>query len=122
MIVRTDRRSGDDHPETGARSYAIRVGELVPVHWAAWLGTSGIRHESDGSTTLHLPPRDQAGLHGALTRVRDLGLTILTVTSAPGPPPRSTTGAGSPRRGRRRPILHPVCWPTRRRARTAGGA
>jgi hypothetical protein len=48
--------------------YEIRVkGHLV------------IHNEPNGETTLTGPVRDQAELHGLLTKVRDLNLTLLGV-------------------------------------------
>ncbi len=41
-----------------------------------------ITHEVDGTTVLFGPIVDQAALHGVLTRVRDLGLTLLSVNRA----------------------------------------
>ena len=36
-------------------------------------------HEADGSTTLTGPLADQAALHGVLSRMRDLGVPIVSV-------------------------------------------
>jgi hypothetical protein len=38
-----------------------------------------LRHESDGTTTLHGPVVDQAALHGLLSRVRDSGVPLIAV-------------------------------------------
>ena len=65
-------------PEGG--NYEIRVQGRLDTRWMARFDGLGLRHESDGTTTIHGPVRDQAALHGVLTRVRDLGLPLLSVT------------------------------------------
>jgi hypothetical protein len=70
--------------------YVVRVrGELAP-HWAAWFGGMAVTVEGDGTTTLTGHLADQAALHGVLRKVRDLGLTLLTVERQDG------GGEGSP--------------------------
>lgn len=62
-----------------AASYQIRVkGHLDPT-WSEWLGGLNIVHTTDGNTTLSGLVADQAALHGLLTKIRDLGLTLLAV-------------------------------------------
>ena len=47
-----------------------------------------ITHQSDGTTLLSGPIQDQAALYGLLLKLRDLGLTLLSLeTSAPISPP-----------------------------------
>jgi len=53
---------------------------------------------TDGTTILHGPVRDQSALHGLLTRLRDIGLPLLSVARIdPDKPPhtiRSDTPTG----------------------------
>lgn len=66
-------------------AYELRVdGHLAP-HWSARLGGLQLIHDGDGTTTLTGAVADQAELHGILTRIRDLGLTLISV--APVDPP-----------------------------------
>ena len=58
--------------------YEIRVEGVLAKHWTAWL--DGLQVSSDGSQTVidgWLP--DQPALHGVLVKVRDLGLTLVSV-------------------------------------------
>jgi hypothetical protein len=66
-----------DRPE--GETYEIRLRGHLDARWAVRLGVSGLTHESDGTTTLRTIGVDQAALHGLLQRVRDLGLTLVSV-------------------------------------------
>jgi hypothetical protein len=61
-------------------SYEIRIKGHLHARWATWFDGLSLRHESDGTTTIHGPIVDQAALHGLLTRVRDTGLPLVSVT------------------------------------------
>ncbi len=41
-----------------------------------------VRHEADGTSTIEGPLPDQAALHGVLTRMRDLGVPIISFRKA----------------------------------------
>ena len=47
--------------------------------WAAWFGGLSITLEDNGTTLLTSPAIDQAALHGLLKKVRDLGLTLISI-------------------------------------------
>lgn len=57
-------------------------GHLDPT-WSDWLDGLVITHESDGTSRLRGVVRDQAALYGLITRLRDLGLELITVTPEP---------------------------------------
>jgi hypothetical protein len=59
--------------------YQIRVDGHLDTHWSAHLYDLALRLEDDGTTTLIGVVRDQSQLHGLLTKVRDLGLTLISV-------------------------------------------
>jgi hypothetical protein len=64
---------------TQAGYYVIRVqGHLAP-RWADWFAGLTIAHTARGETILSGPIEDQAALHGALAKVRDLNLILIAV-------------------------------------------
>jgi hypothetical protein len=63
-------------------NYEIRLQGHLDARWTARFDGLSLRHESDGTTTLHGPVVDQAALHGLLNRVRDLGVPLVSVTRA----------------------------------------
>ena len=60
-------------------TYAIRVEGHLDDHWSSWFGRFTIARETDGTTTVTGPVVDQAELHGLLVKVRDLGVTLISV-------------------------------------------
>jgi hypothetical protein len=60
-------------------SYQIRITEQLGEQWADWFAPLVIAHEPNGHTTLSGSLRDQAELHGMLSKVRDLNLTLVSV-------------------------------------------
>ena len=64
---------------TGPATYEIRVAGHLDDHWAAMLGDLKLVRLPDGTTSLTGPVDDQAQLHGVLTRIRDLGVPLLTL-------------------------------------------
>jgi hypothetical protein len=58
--------------------YEIRVAGHLSANWAARFEGLSMRHEPEGETVLS-GMLDQAAMHGVLTRVRDLGLNLISV-------------------------------------------
>ena len=65
----------------GATSYALRVAGHLDRHWSDWFGGLELTHEDDGTTTLRGAVADQSELHGLLAKIRDVGATLISVTS-----------------------------------------
>jgi hypothetical protein len=59
--------------------YRLRIDGHLDDHWSARFGDLTLARESDGTTTLSGLVADQAELHGLLTKVRDLGVTLISV-------------------------------------------
>lgn len=71
----------------GPTWYEIRVrSHLGTISEASFEG-SIIRHRQDGTTLLVVPITDQAALHGILTKIRDLGLSLIEVKQVENPTP-----------------------------------
>ena len=58
--------------------YEIRVNSVLDDRWSDWFG--GLQVSNDGTQTVivGLLP-DQPALHGVLTKIRDLGLCLISV-------------------------------------------
>jgi len=65
--------------------YQLRVDGHIDDHWASWFDNLTLTHENDGTTTLRGSVLDQAALHGLLAKVRDLGVTLISVEVIHGP-------------------------------------
>ena len=74
----TEHVSTDDPGAPGR--YEIRLKGRLDARWATWFDGLSLSHESDGTTVLSGPVIDQAVLHGLLSKVRDLGLPLISVT------------------------------------------
>ena len=59
--------------------YQVRVDGHLDRRWSSWFGHLSLAHQDDGTTTLTGAVADQPELHGLLARVRDLGVTLISV-------------------------------------------
>ena len=73
----------------GTRGYEIRTQGRISERWSAWFDGMVLVHEADGTTVIRCAALDQAGLHGVLAKVRDLGLPLISVTPT-SPSPENT--------------------------------
>ena len=63
---------------SGPARYEIRVAGVLDGRWAAWF--NGLQLSGQGEeTVIRGLLADQPALHGLLTRVRDLGLCLISV-------------------------------------------
>ncbi len=66
-------------------SYELRVEGHLDEHWSTWFGGMSLIRDDDGTTTLRGLVTDQAALHGLLAKVRDLGITLISVEAVDAP-------------------------------------
>ena len=59
--------------------YQIRVKSHLGSDWTQWFDGLTITLEEDGDTLLTGPVIDQAALYGLLRKVRDLGMTLISL-------------------------------------------
>jgi hypothetical protein len=64
-------------------SYQVRVKGYLSEAFLAWLDLSGSYDPQSDETLLLVATTDQAALYGVLNRLRDLGLTLVSVASQP---------------------------------------
>ena len=70
----------------GAGRYEIRLAGHLDARWVTWFDGLTVSHAADGTTRIAGPVTDQAALHGLLQKLRDLGITLLSLTRlTPGP-------------------------------------
>jgi len=65
-----------------AQSWEVLVRGPIPSDVLAELGAAGLTEEP-AQTIMRTEPLDQAGLHGVLQRLRNLGLELLEIRTAP---------------------------------------
>jgi hypothetical protein len=79
-----NKRYFSSSPErAGGLNYQITVKGYLDRHWEHQLEGLKISHDDQGNSLLTGSIPDQAALHGVLVQVRDLGMTLLTLTSHP---------------------------------------
>lgn len=75
-----------DQPPRATRGesavYQITVKGQLSADWRAWFDGMTITEDAGGATLITGPVADQAALHGLLRKVRDLGLTLLALSSS----------------------------------------
>lgn len=60
--------------------YELQIKGHLDDRWSDWLGGLAIERQEDGTTVLVGPVVDQAALYGVIIRIRDLGLSLLSVS------------------------------------------
>ena len=60
--------------------YQLRIKGFLDSRWTAWFEGLEVTLKDNGETWLTGPVADQAALHGLLKKMRDLGLTLVSVS------------------------------------------
>ena len=61
--------------------YEVKIKGHLDQRWSDWFMDLKLTHLEGDETLLSGPLPDQAALHGLLERIRDLNLTLISVTS-----------------------------------------
>jgi hypothetical protein len=62
--------------------YEIKIKGHLDQYWSDWFAGLKLTHLAGNETLLSGPLPDQTALHGLLERIRDLNLTLISVTCA----------------------------------------
>jgi hypothetical protein len=76
----------DDYKKTSPIICEIKIKGRLEDRWMEWFEGLTFTHEGDGTTTLSGPLPDQAALHSILLKIRDMNLTLLSVTQTESSP------------------------------------
>lgn len=60
--------------------WEIKIKGRLEERWGEWFERLVFTHEDDGTTTLSGPLPDQAALYRILLKIRDLNLSLISVT------------------------------------------
>ncbi len=72
----------DDYKKSSPIICEIKIKGRLEQRWVEWFEGLTFTHESDGTTTLSGPLPDQAALHSILIKIRDMNLTLISVTQS----------------------------------------
>jgi hypothetical protein len=57
----------------------IRIAGQIDKDWAEWLENCSLDYAAENETFLTVKVIDQAAFYGLITKLRDLGLTLLSI-------------------------------------------
>ncbi len=75
-----DKKSTLPLPEDAGTIYEIKIKGHLEEHWSDWLGGLDITRDEHGNSLLTGIVADQAALYGILIQIRDLGLTLISIS------------------------------------------
>lgn len=72
----------DDYKKSSQIIYEIKIKGRLDERWSEWFERLAFTHESGDTTTLSGPLPDQVALHSILLKIRDMNLTLISVTQS----------------------------------------
>ncbi len=72
----------EDDKKTHHFNCEIKIKGRLEERWSEWFEGLAFTHGSDGTTTLSGSLPDQAALHSILLKIRDMNLTLISVTQS----------------------------------------
>ncbi len=76
----------DNQKKSHCIKYNIKIKGRLEERWGEWFERLVFTHEVDGTTTLSGPLPDQAALYRILLKIRDMNLTLISVTQSESDP------------------------------------
>lgn len=70
--------------------YEIKILGRLDPHWSEWFSDLKLTHVGDNETLLAGTLPDQAAMHGLLEQIRDLNLTLISISCTI--PPANSSG------------------------------
>lgn len=64
--------------------YQIKIKDHLTTYWCEWFEGWTLNNLENGEVLLTNPSVDQSALHGALNKIRDLNLTLISVAQISG--------------------------------------
>ena len=74
-----DSTQAESKAPSPINGYHIKVGGHLDARWKEWFDGLTMTLTEDGNTIFSGPVQDQAALHGILNKIRNLGLTLISV-------------------------------------------
>lgn len=79
----TDGHAGGAAGQNSTTNYELRVQGHLGTRWSAWFDGLTITRNDDGTTVIRGAVVDQAALHGLLSKLRDVGIPLVSLTQLP---------------------------------------
>ena len=70
----------EEPKRNSTKIYKIKIKGRLDNHWSDWFEGLAFSYESNGTTTIQGPLPDQAALLSILLKIRDLNLSLISVT------------------------------------------
>ena len=89
-MTKSNQRLSLSRPVT----YRIKIQGHLDAYWSEWFDDLTVTYDEQDDTILTGQVADQAALHGALKKVRDLGLPLISVNLVEPKAPATPKGRG----------------------------